>query len=76
VKAKYKVGDTVAVNERYLNEGARYFGKELKHKTLKGKIVKVFENTNDERDGSGDIWQTFYEVTGSIHICECFLKAA
>jgi hypothetical protein len=76
MKAKFKVGDLVTVNSKYLREGLRYFGKELKHRNLKGKIIKVFENINDEKDGHGDIWCNFYEFADNVHICEMFLQLA
>ena len=76
MKAKFKVGDTVTVNDEYLRQGKAYFGKALKHKKFCGKILKVFENTNDEKDGHGEIWRNFYEFRGDFHICEIFLRLA
>jgi len=76
MKAKFKVGDLVAVNDEYRRQGKAYFGKELKHKNFRGKIVKVHENAKDERDGHGDIWPNFYEFRGDVHICEKFLGLA
>jgi len=72
--AKYKVGDAVGVNDRYLMEGKHYFGKELRNKKFQGVITKVFENTNDQQDGFGDIWQNFYEFKSGLQICEIFLQ--
>ena len=76
MKAKFKAGDMVAVNNEYLRQGKAYFGDELRHKNFRGKIVKVHENTNDERDGQGDIWRNFYEFDNNLHICEIFLRSA
>jgi len=75
MKAKFKVGDMVAVNNEYLRQGKAYFGKELRHKNFCGKIVRVHENTNNEKDGHGDIWRNFYDFDGDIHICEIFLRS-
>ena len=72
--AVFKVGDLVSVNDRYLFEGKQLFGKKLKHKKFQGKIIEVFENTYDERDGHGDIWRNFYGFKGGLQICEIFLK--
>ena len=74
MEAIFKVGDIVGVNSEYHKKGKAYFGRHLKHKNFKGTIVKVHENTNDEKDGFGDIWQNFYEFKGGISICEIFLK--
>jgi len=76
VKAKFKVGDLVTVNDRYWEEGLRYFGKELRHRNLRAKIIAVHENTNDEKDGFGEIWQNHYECKGGVLICELFLQLA
>lgn len=76
MKAKYKVGDIVTVNGEYLRQGKAFFGKELKHKTFCGKITMVYENTNDEKDGFGEIWRNFYEFKNGLHICELFLRYA
>jgi hypothetical protein len=76
MKAKFRVGDRVTVNAKYLREGRRYFGRELKYIKLLGKIVTVHENTNNEKDGQGDIWKNFYEVNGGVLICEAFLRLA
>ena len=74
--AKFKVGDVVTVNDAYLREGKKFFDRELKHKNFRGKIVKVYENTHDERDGHGDVWQTFYMFKNDLQICERFLSRA
>ena len=74
MKAKFKVGDFVKVNSEYLRQGKAYFGKELKHKNFRGKIVRVFENTNDEKDGHGEIWRNFYQFKNGLQICEIFLQ--
>jgi len=74
MKAKYKVGDLVAVNDAYLREGKAFFGKKLKHKNFRGKIVKVHENTHDEKDGHGNVWQTFYGFGNGLQVCERFLS--
>ena len=76
MKAKYKVGDIVTVNGKYFIEGKAYFGKELKHKKFCGMITKIFENTNDEKDGHGEIWNNFYQFKNGIQICELFLRLA
>jgi hypothetical protein len=76
MKAKYKVGDLVTVNGEYLRQGKAFFDKELKHKYFRGEIIKVYENTNDEKDGFGDIWRNFYEFKGGVQICELFLRPA
>ena len=47
MKAKFKVGDILSVNDEYLRQGNRYFGKHLKNKRFKGEVIKVHENTND-----------------------------
>jgi len=62
--AKFTVGD----KER------PFFARELKHKNFRDKIVKVYENTRDERDGHGDVWQNFYEFKNGLQICEKFLS--
>jgi len=74
--AKFKIGETVAVNDVYLREGKAFFGKKLKHKNFRGEIVKVYENTHDEKDGHGDVWQTFYGFKNGLLICERFLSRA
>ena len=76
MKAKFEVGDIVEVNERYLQEGRRYFGKALRHKNFRGEILKVYENTNDEKDGHGDVWPNVYIFKGDLSICELFLRLA
>ena len=76
MKAKFKVGDLVTVNNEYLRQGKAYFGNELRHKNFREKIVRVYENTNDEKDGQGGIWRNFYEFSGDVHICEMFLRSA
>jgi len=76
MKAKFKVGDLVTVNERYLIEGDCYFGKELRHRNFRREVIAVHENTSDERDGFGEIWQNHYECNGGILICELFLQLA
>jgi len=76
MKAKFKVGDLVAVNDTYLREGKAFFGKELKHRNFRGKIFKVYENTHDERDGFGSAWQNLYEFKNGVQICERFLSRA
>ena len=76
MKAKYKTGDLVTVNDEYFRQGKAFFGKELKHKKFRGKIVKVFENTGDGKDGFGDVWRNFYEFKGGLQICEIFLRPA
>ena len=73
MKAKFKVGDVVRTNDHYRHEGQKYFGKNLQHRYLTGKILKVYENTNDEKDGSGEVWTNFYEFKGKITINERFL---
>ncbi|MCL2194295.1 MAG: hypothetical protein FWB78_12990 [Treponema sp.] len=72
--AKFTVGDLVTVNDVYLREGKAFFGKNLKHGKFQGKIAKVYENTHDERDGHGDVWQTFYGFESGLQICERFLS--
>ena len=74
MKAKFKVGDLVTVNNEYLRQGKAYFGKDLKHKYFQGKIIRVYENTNDEKDGQDDIWRNFYEFGCGLQICELFLR--
>jgi len=74
--AKFTVGDLVTVNDTYLREGKAFFARELKHKNFLGKIAKVYENTRDERDGHGDVWQNFYEFKNGLQICERFLSRA
>ncbi len=76
MKAKFKAGDTVTVNDEYLRQGKAFFSKELRHKNFSGKIIKVYENTKDEKDGFGDIWRNFYEFKGGLQICEIFLRPA
>jgi len=76
MEAKFKVGDLATVNEVYLREGRAFFGKRLKHENFRGRIVKVYENTHNEKDGHGDIWQTFYEFKNGLQICERFLSCA
>lgn len=75
MQAIYKVGDMLKVNAKYLSEGRRYFGKSLKHTKLSGPVTKVIENTNDEKDGQGDIWKNRYVIKG-VEICEDFLEPA
>ena len=74
MKAKFKVGDTLSVNNKYLREGKAYFGKNLKYKNFVGKVKKVHENTYGEKDGFGDVWQNFYEFENGETICETFLN--
>jgi len=76
MKAKFKIGDIVTVNARFLEEGRHYFGKELKNKNFRGEILKVYENTNDEKDGFGDVWPNVYIFKGNQSICELFLRLA
>jgi hypothetical protein len=76
MKAKFKVGDFVTVNDEYFRQGKAFFQKELRHKKFRGKIVRVYENTKDEKDGFGEIWRNFYEFNGGLQICELFLKFA
>jgi len=76
MKAEFKAGDLVTVNDTYLREGKAFFGKNLKHRKFQGKIAKVYENTHDEKDGHGDVWQNFYEFKNGLQICERFLSRA
>jgi hypothetical protein len=73
MKAMFKVGDVVRTNNHYRREGQRFFGKMLQHRFFEGAITKVIENTNDEKDGSGDVWTNFYEFDKDITINERFL---
>ena len=74
MQAKYGIGDILTVNGDYLREGKAYFGKNLNHKNFCGAVLKVFENTNDEKDGFGDVWSNFYEFNDGLQICERFLR--
>ena len=74
MKAKFKIGDIVSVNDLYLQQGKALFHKELKHKKFQGKIAGVHENTYDEKDGFGEIWQNFYDFKNGLSICEIFLR--
>ena len=74
MKAKYKVGDVLSINDEYIKQGKLYFGKNLKNKNFVGKVEKVYENTHDDKDGFGDVWQNIYVFKDETSICEKFLK--
>ena len=76
MKAKFQIGEMVKTNARYRSEGQKYFGKNLRHRNFKGRITEVFENTDDEKDGHGDIWENFYKFENGAQICELFLEPA
>ena len=74
-KAKYKIGDVLAVNDLYRREGRRYFGKALTHKRFKGEVIAV-KYTDGEKDGSGEVWPNIYVFDGELEFCEKFLEPA
>jgi hypothetical protein len=74
--AKFKTGDLVTLNDEYFRQGKAFFDKQLRLKKFSGKITKVYENTNDEKDGFGEVWRNFYEFKNDLQICELFLRFA
>ena len=76
MKAKFNVGEVLTVNDAYRRQGSVFFGKDLKHRYFIGKVLKVCENTNDQTDGSGNVWPNVYIFRGGLSICESFLRRA
>ena len=53
ITTNLKIGDKVKLNDRYMNEGRRYFGNKLQYKNNFSKtIIKIDVFT--QRDGQGD----------------------
>jgi hypothetical protein len=50
---KFKIGDDVTVNDLYLTEGYDRFGRDLLHKNLQGKVIKIWINTTGMCDSFG-----------------------
>ncbi len=76
MKAKFMVGEILATNNEYRRQGQVYFGKALKHRNFRGAVEKVYQNTNDQTDGSGNVWPNVYVFKGGLSICEPFLQRA
>ena len=76
--AKYKIGDTLTVNEMYLKFSKKYLDKPYKKNKFKGKVVDVCKYNNHLR---GNMWaddirdsEIMYVFKNSVCLAECFLR--
>ena len=74
MKAKFKVGDILQANDIFKCEGKRLFGDDFKYNDFKSKVIKVYENTQDIKDGQGDLIPNIYIFENDESICEAHLE--
>jgi hypothetical protein len=74
MKAKFKVGDTLKGTASFVREGKKLFGNDFEYTNFKSKVVKVYENNTDARDGQGDIIPNMYIFEDGNSLCEKFLE--